>query len=198
MIHKQQEKDSRDDSSACLLRTLKATMGGLARVTVQFAFAIRWHLYELFVFRPSYAWDRAQMSVAFGHEADFHAGFDTTGLVLDARRFVRGALQGFFGRHVDPTFTARHFGNTHAVKIPPGILVNIAHPTDPERLLVHERSPLILRDLSGRYQLRLRSDHWTPARLYCATHGPAALAFSRHHFGADAFLGGMWIGSTEV
>ncbi|CAB3740225.1 hypothetical protein LMG22037_06372 [Paraburkholderia phenoliruptrix] len=63
----------------------------------------------------------------------------------------------------------------------------------------NEREPLFLRSLAGQVTLRIDpTTPWTHESLVAAVESEAAKAFASEHFGADAYLGGLWVGSSEV
>ncbi|EED97255.1 hypothetical protein L0Z42_29450 [Burkholderia multivorans] len=70
---------------------------------------------------------------------------------------------------------------------------------EPDLLTGHEREPLFLRDLGGQATLRIApASAWTHDALDAAVEREDVIAFVGENFGADAFLGGRWIGSSEV
>jgi hypothetical protein len=78
----------------------------------------------------------------------------------------------------------------------------IARPTntnEPDLLDGNERKPLIVRDLAGTDRIEIpTATGWTHDALEQASTSPAVKAFIANHGGADAYLGDVWIGSTEV
>lgn len=63
----------------------------------------------------------------------------------------------------------------------------------------NEREPLFLRDLAGQATLRIDpAAAWTHDSLEAAVKREDVKSFAKEHFGADAYLGGQWIGSSEV
>ncbi|CAG9235620.1 conserved hypothetical protein [Paraburkholderia tropica] len=72
-------------------------------------------------------------------------------------------------------------------------------PGEPDLLAGNEREPLFLRALGGQATLRIDpAPTWTHEELDAAAGRVDVMAFATEHFGADAFLGGRWIGSSEV
>jgi hypothetical protein len=70
---------------------------------------------------------------------------------------------------------------------------------EPDLLAGNEHKPLFLRALVGQATLRIDpSFPWTHDRLDAATQREDVMAFVSKHFGADAYLAGLWIGSSEV
>jgi hypothetical protein len=78
----------------------------------------------------------------------------------------------------------------------------VARPADSSEvdlLAGNEREPLFLRALAGQATLRIDpAPTWTHESLNAALNRDDAKAFESRHFGADAFFGGQWIGSSEV
>ncbi|QSL63980.1 hypothetical protein G0D86_29790 (plasmid) [Burkholderia multivorans] len=78
----------------------------------------------------------------------------------------------------------------------------IARPSragEPDLLTGNEREPLFLRALGGQATLRIvPASPWTHDALDAAAEREDVIAFVEENFGADAFLGGRWIGSSEV
>ena len=78
----------------------------------------------------------------------------------------------------------------------------IARPVragETDLLLGNEREPLFLRDLAGQVTLRIDPPTaWTHESLTAAVESEVAKEFAAEHFGADAYLGGLWVGSSEV
>ncbi|CAB3753985.1 hypothetical protein [Paraburkholderia humisilvae] len=174
---------------------IDAPIDRLKAAVVQVAFAVRWKLHEIFSFRPAYAFDQAQYTVACGHEADFiQAGINEARFAWDIRRFMQGWIEGFFkpSLHIDLSFTHARLRHPVQVKHDP-------HIADFDESALYVSMPLTLRDLSGRFECRIaRPMQWSPEKLLCALSTPVAQAFCKHHFGADAYLGHECIGSTEV
>ncbi|MFL9876729.1 hypothetical protein [Paraburkholderia megapolitana] len=62
-----------------------------------------------------------------------------------------------------------------------------------------EHEPLFLRDLAGHSTLRIDPEPmWSHDSLEAAISRADVQQFVKVNFGADAFLGGRWIGSSEV
>lgn len=73
------------------------------------------------------------------------------------------------------------------------------NPQEPDLLAGNERESLIVRDLAGTKRMEIpTATDWTHITLEQACTSPAVQAFIAEHGGADAFLGDVWIGSTEV
>ncbi|ENG0264647.1 MULTISPECIES: hypothetical protein [Burkholderia cepacia complex] len=70
---------------------------------------------------------------------------------------------------------------------------------EPDLLAGNEREPLFLRALGGQATLRIApASAWMHDALDAAAEREDVIAFVKDNFGADAFLGGRWIGSSEV
>ncbi|MEX3845584.1 hypothetical protein [Paraburkholderia sp. BR10882] len=70
---------------------------------------------------------------------------------------------------------------------------------EPDLLIGNERKPFILVDLAGEATLRIDpAPAWSHSTLHAVPDRPDVKAFVSEHFGADAYLGGQWIGSSEV
>jgi hypothetical protein len=70
---------------------------------------------------------------------------------------------------------------------------------EPDLLTGNEREPLFLRALGGQATFRINPAlTWTHDGLDAAAEREDVSAFVTEHFGADAFLGGRWVGSSEV
>jgi hypothetical protein len=82
------------------------------------------------------------------------------------------------------------------------VLKIIARPVrvDERDLLVgNEAEPLFLRDLSGRKTLRVdAAPRWSHETLDAVVLRADVVEFVKSNYGADAFLGGQWIGSSEI
>lgn len=167
------------------------------------AFAVGWKLYELFVFRPAYAMYNAECDVIHHRCAYQHYEYsdqDRVNFVWDAWAFRRGWIQGFFSPQVEicSSFTAERLGHPGLVKLYPHV-GRPENPQDPETWYLDCPRTLVLRDLSGRFECRVaHSLAWTPRSLTRALDTPIAQAFCKFHFGANAYLGDVEVGSTEV
>ncbi len=70
---------------------------------------------------------------------------------------------------------------------------------EPDLLKGNELEPLFLRALGGEATLRIDpAPIWTHGDLNAAVERGDVRAFVTEHFGADAFVGNQWIGSSEV
>ncbi|MCA8143576.1 hypothetical protein [Burkholderia multivorans] len=70
---------------------------------------------------------------------------------------------------------------------------------EPDLLTGNEREPLFIRALGGQATLRIApAQAWTHYALDAVAEREDVIAFVKVNFGADAFLGRRWIGSSEV
>lgn len=158
--------------------------------------------YEHLVMRPAYARDRAQMSVAYGIEADLRYGVSDESRWLNLSRYVTGYLEGLFARQIDETFVDSWFQPLRGTYCSRSGIKVIAQPvTDAEAdlLVGNERAAFVLKDLCGAVLLVIApEDPWTHMSLRSLADSAAITARVAQSGGADAFLGGVWIGGTEV
>jgi hypothetical protein len=78
----------------------------------------------------------------------------------------------------------------------------VALPTragERDLLAGNEHEPLLLRDLSHTNVLRIDpTGKWSHKTLVAVLKRADVLTFVHENFGADAYLGGQWIGGSEV
>jgi hypothetical protein len=79
------------------------------------------------------------------------------------------------------------------------LLARPMRESEPDLLAGWEHEPLFLRDLAAQTTLRIDPvPMWSHDSLDAVINRADVREFVRVHGGADAFLGGRWIGSSEV
>lgn len=79
------------------------------------------------------------------------------------------------------------------------IVARPTHGSECDLLAGNERETLVVRDLAGRHWLSIEPlPEWSHDTLESIASRADVVEFVVKHFGADAFLGGRWVGSSEV
>jgi hypothetical protein len=90
-------------------------------------------------------------------------------------------------------------GHSYQVLAAVKLIARPMRESEPDLLAGWEHAPLFLRDLAGQATLRIDPDPmWSHDSLEAIIRRADVREFVSVHAGADAFLGGRWIGSSEV
>ncbi len=131
--------------------------------------SVRLWAYKHSVIRPAYALDRAQMSVSFEMNEAF----------------------------VDNWF--QPLGGTYCSRSGIKMIAQSVTAAEPDMLVGNERAAFVLKDLCGAVLVVIAPrDAWTHMSLQELVDSAEITARVAQSGGADAYLGSVWIGGTEV